>query len=341
VIIVTLENNFWKNLNKNHSGIPLILVDDESCLYYLVKDLHEELEKFIRTGKTQVKEFHVFPEEEELEMARQWENLGLTVTYHSQQLWYMSCRFKVTYLKVSSPDNGMSISLVPWFVLPGRPFPVFVYIYAIRHYKISGEKSLSKSAAATAKVFGIDSFNKSTVSRNIKALENFADITRIDRPLAVEGSEAPSDATGATDTNDATGATDTDAGDDGAALAETIGLIAEIVKNCPPLKSLEEEYGKRVKQLPKPINSATAARRALAGIPGEFFKVIKESPPFSGISRDTRKRPARPRPEGPKCVQRPLRFVESWKIEKERKDFIKICRHIVLDAAAAYHRFLI
>jgi len=319
--IVLSEDGFWKSLITGGTPTPLILADGASCLYFLVEDVSEDLGDFIATGKTQLTSFHVFEEEREREMISHWEKLGLHVTYRSQQIEYMHRnRIAIVYLHVRDQENDMGISLLPWFLLPGRPYPVFVYIYSIRHYQTSAKKSLSRSAAATAKVFGIDGFNKSTLSRNLKALESFVGVTRIDRPLATIGQDAPSNG------------------------ADTVGAvlvdrIPEILRSRPSIKTLEKEYGEMAKRLPEPINRAEAARRALGNMPGKSIDVIKESAPIAAKPRDARRRPAQPRTQ--KRVQRKLKFVGSHEIERVRKESIEKCRHIVMDAAVSYHRFLI
>jgi len=40
-------------------------------------------------------------------------------------------------------------------------------------------------------------------------------------------------------------------------------------------------------------------------------------------------------------VQRTLRFADSAKIERIRRDFIAICRDMVMDSAATNHKFLL
>jgi hypothetical protein len=156
-------------------------------LYFLVRDISQELEEFILTGKKHSDELHVFSEEREREMIKVWRQLGLKVAYHYQQIEYMRCNVMITYLRVFNPATDINISLIPWFMLPpNRPYPIFVYVYSIWYYHITGKKSLSQSAAAAGKLFGIDSLNKSTVCRSIKSLEGFIDISRIDRPLSVD-----------------------------------------------------------------------------------------------------------------------------------------------------------
>jgi len=314
--ILPQENDFWNNLNHKNFKIPLILVGGADCLYYLVHEISEELESFITTGKTDKKVFQVFPKKQEQLLIKQWEQLGLIITQHSQKFDYMHCGVSITYLKVRNPETGTSISFLPWFLLPDRPYPIFIYIFAICHYHNTNKKSLSQSAAAAGKTFGVLSLNKSTVSRNIKALDNIIDISRFDRPLSVEQPELPSN-------------------------EELVKLVPEILSSALSIDSLEEKYKEMIKQLPMPINRTEAVRHVLSGISIEYSKVIKDKEVNRRATRDIRKRPPRPRPQKSKRVQRSLEFISFWQLEQKRKDFINDCRRLVLNAAVSYHRFLV
>ena len=320
--ILAQENDYWNNLNANNFEIPLILIGGTTRLYYLINDIHEDLARFIATGRTDkkgtegTKTFTVFPEEREQLLISHWTKLGFIITHHSQNIDYMHKRVTVTYLKVKNPATGISISLLPWFMLPDRPFPVFIYIYAIWHYNRTGKKSLSQSAAAASKLFGVKVLHKSTVSRSIKALENIINTSQVNRPLAVDKPELPSN-------------------------EELTKLIPEILSNTSSIESLEERYQGMVKHLPPPITSPGSVPHALSGIPHKYSKVIKDKEAPIGKPRDTRRRPPRPRDSKSKHVQRLPEFVSFAQLEQTRKDFIEICRCLVFDAAVSYHRFLV
>ena len=174
----------------------LALADGGPRLYYLIDEVSEDLEYFLETGKRPEKdrytdkEYHVFPAEREQEMIARWTESGMTVTYHVQQIEIIH-RITVRYMEVRNPLTGMAISLIPWFMVAGRPYPVSVYLYAIGHYRRSEKKSLEESAAAVRKLFGIGSFHKSTVSRSLKAMGKFIEDSKLDRPLATESLKDP------------------------------------------------------------------------------------------------------------------------------------------------------
>jgi len=66
----------------------------------------------------------------------------------------MNQNVKIKYLQVSNPETGINISLIPWFSLPGRPYPIFLYAYAFWHYENSQRKSMEVSAMVAGKNSG-------------------------------------------------------------------------------------------------------------------------------------------------------------------------------------------
>lgn len=66
-------------------------------------------------------------------------------------------------------DNYPSIVVFPAFKLPYRPYPCFVYFYAVALF-LSGI-SMRKAAASTAKRFGILNFSHSTISRAFSKMD--------------------------------------------------------------------------------------------------------------------------------------------------------------------------
>ena len=287
-------------------------------MYFLITDLNAELAEFMLTGKNNEDGiFHVFPPHEEDAMAGHWEELSYEVKLRRQQICHMRHTITIEYLEVRSPETGASISLVPWFLLPGRRYPVFVYLYAIWHYHRTGKKSLDESASAAGKVFRVEQLNKSTVFRSIKAMERSIDIARIDEPLSSGVHEAVS-------------------------REELLERIPEILEGRRSIGSLREIYGEMVKPLPVPVRQSKAIGQVLSNIPDKLSNVIKPRGAAGRKVRDARKRPARARKGGGKeRVQRIICYAESWEIERIRMGFIEISRSLVMDAAVKYNRFLV
>ena len=314
--------------------LPSVYMDRASCLYILVEDISKELEDFILTGKTETRELHVFPYRQEQTMIIDWAQLGYTAAYRRQQIEYMGIEVTINYLTVRNAETGVRVSLIPWFMLPGRGYLVFIYAYAIWHYHITGKKSLKETALATGKLFKIESLNKSTVSRSIKAMEGFIDVSRIGVDAAEGAQEAPTWESVQKTVYVACKRAEWPSEDAG-------GRVTWILKGCPSIESLREAYGGTAKQLPGPVNAKATAGNALGGIPAGHSKIIVHSEPGGRKNRDARKRTPRLRNRKTQPVQQRLRYADFSQREKIRKDFIEICRHIVMDAAITHHRFLI
>ena len=298
------------------SGIPAALSSGGERIYILVKDLSTELGDFISTGTTDKTQLHALSRKDEQAIAECCEQHELTLDYCSQRMEYMHRKVTVTCPQISGSKGGVSVLLIPWFALPDRSYPVFIYMYAIWHYNVSEKKSQRLSAEAAGKLFGIDSFNKSTVCRNIKAMAGLSEAIGA-------GSAVPGESAGTKTTK------------------EAIGCIPEMLKSCPSNGSLEEMLGGNVTPNPESSKNAKNLPYAMSAIPHEYSQMIIEAAPTGNRKRDTRKRPARPRKKPGNSVQRTKRFVDSAKIERIRRDFIATCCGMVIDSAAVYHKFLL
>jgi hypothetical protein len=180
--MITVQESFTKHVLRE---IPVVLTSDGSEVYLFIKKLHEPMEQFLLNGTAEVMELHVFSEDQEQALIRQWEQLGFSWRYCNRPLEYMYRRVTVTYLQVSNPATGMRISLIPWFMLPGKCYPVFVYLYAAWHYHRSEQKSQRLSAEAAGRIFGIEHLHKSTVCRSIKLMDHLFGVSSMHAPLSV------------------------------------------------------------------------------------------------------------------------------------------------------------
>ena len=87
-------------------------------------------------------------------------------------------------------EGAEPIVLIPEFLVPGRPYPVYVYMYAIDLYSNASEKGQRWAAKETRKYFGLASFAHTTLGR---ALKVFIRIIGVDAAMApdVAGSGTP------------------------------------------------------------------------------------------------------------------------------------------------------
>jgi hypothetical protein len=61
------------------------------------------------------------------------------------------------------------IVVIPGFLVPRRPYPVYVYLYAIDLYSSAPEKGQRWAAEETRKYFGLATFSHTTLGRALKA----------------------------------------------------------------------------------------------------------------------------------------------------------------------------
>jgi hypothetical protein len=69
----------------------------------------------------------------------------------------------------SRNKDAEAIVIVPELLIPGRPYPVYVYLYAIDLYSSAPDKGQRWAAAETRKRFGLATFDHTTLGRALKA----------------------------------------------------------------------------------------------------------------------------------------------------------------------------
>ena len=324
-------------------GVPIVLVDGENKAYILVQELSEELHKFIYTENADVdelntlqneykfepdelsllpkkhvlafNELNALPRKYEYELFKQWRSANFEYKYCSQPFEYMHKKINIRYPQVRNPQTELEFSIIPWFFLPDRPYPVFLYAYAIWHYNNTTPKSMELSATVAGEIFGVNSFHKSTISRNKKEMERLFNSINIYNPLSVEEPPPPS-------------------------ISEISVKITEALKINTSLDSLIETLNFDAARLPRPTGRGDAVSYALSKIPIELSKALSERPPAGNNPRDIRSRPARPHEHREKKDKPKPAYAESHEITRIRLSFIAICRAIVMDAAITFHRFL-
>jgi hypothetical protein len=66
-------------------------------------------------------------------------------------------------------NEGETIVIIPDFLVPGRPYPVYVYLYAIDRYSSNPGMGQREAARQTRVQFGLGSFAHTTLGRALKA----------------------------------------------------------------------------------------------------------------------------------------------------------------------------
>jgi len=65
-------------------------------------------------------------------------------------------------------EGAEPVVIIPEFIVHGRPYPVYVYLYAIDLYSRTSEKGQRWAAEQTRKRFGLTTFAHTTLGRAIK-----------------------------------------------------------------------------------------------------------------------------------------------------------------------------
>jgi len=81
-----------------------------------------------------------------------------------------------------SAKGNSPIVILPDFLISGRHYPVYIYLYAINLYSADPEKGQRWAAAETRKKFGLATFAHTTLGRALKAFV---------RNIGVEAADAP------------------------------------------------------------------------------------------------------------------------------------------------------
>jgi len=312
-IITQAEIEKQDLMGKILRDVPVVLTGANNEAYLLIKDPPTETEAYIEGFIGRPEELRVLPEETERAIIRRCALFGCTYSYRSQAVEYMHRVVRIKYLRITNPKTGVSLSPIPWFMLPGRPYPVFLYLYACRHYGGSDKKSMELSSKAAGKLFGVPGFSKSTLSRNLKAMAPV--FAGFDRPLSVREAGLPS-------------------------TAAVIDRIPEILRDFKSAESMARGIGTNPCRLPDPVRGDAVLTSALSQIPAGLSGVINARGSAGKKESDNRKRPKRRRGGGNKRVQRQINFVGSRRLEEIRRAFIAISRSLALDAATEFHRFL-
>jgi len=302
-------------INNILAGLPAVLFGKDQNIYFLIQNLSCEMESFLH-GKSCSSDINLFSEADEKKLISDLKENGLRYRHCKQLLEFNYQKVNIIYLQIFNPETGVKISLIPWFFLPDRPYPAFVYVYANWHYSITGNASLSQSAGATGKLFGIPQFNKSTLSRSNRTMEQLFNQIGLSNPLPCEESENPT------------------------AHEEDIGHVLGLLKTCPDMNSLIDACSTAALPLPDAVNrKEKGLLHAFSNIPPKYSEVIKKEPQAKRKNKDRRKRPARERKQGTSTGN--LKFIAPHQIKQIQTAFIQCCKTAVLGMASAHHRFLL
>ena len=92
------------------------------------------------------------------------------VRHHRYQIEYIERDHEVVCPRYTFAD-GTDVVVIPWFLIPGRPYPIQVYLHACGLYSSNPEMGQRGVAEATRIKFKLDTFSHSTVSRSFRSFE--------------------------------------------------------------------------------------------------------------------------------------------------------------------------
>lgn len=109
--------------------------------------------------------FHVKAEA----LEKQYVDAGYQKSDRNYKIKYQNNEYIVICLEFRSDTKvGEPILVIPEFLIPGRPYPVYVYLYAIELYCGSPEKGQRWAAGETRKFFKLETFAHTTLGRALK-----------------------------------------------------------------------------------------------------------------------------------------------------------------------------
>ena len=93
-----------------------------------------------------------------------------SVRYHNYQIKYYRRDHEIICPRYMFAD-GTDVTVIPWYLIPGRPYPIQIYLYACTLYSKNPEIGQRGAAEATRAKFDLKTFSHSTVCRSFKSFE--------------------------------------------------------------------------------------------------------------------------------------------------------------------------
>jgi hypothetical protein len=164
---------------------PLVLKDKGDVRYLLIEELPDELDQWILTGKTDQSDFQVLSYEMASNLKIICRENGFKLTYGNQKMEYMHHTAEIEYPRIKDPSTGKSLAIIPWFLLPRKRYPAFVYMYACwsSKYEHKGDR---EATVATSALFGVPDFHFSTTWRSKTMMDT---LLNTGDPISVEASD--------------------------------------------------------------------------------------------------------------------------------------------------------
>jgi len=296
------------------SGIPSVISSDPSRIYVLVKDLPESTEEFILNARFSDPVIRVIPEESEKSIVEAWRKHGFKCVFCGQSMEYMHHDVTIRYLIVTNPRTELCIALIPWFMLPRRKHPVTVHAYANWYHRTKeGKSGLRTTAAVARKMFGLDKFDRTAVSRAVGRGSGLCGEERKDALPTDEPNVA--------------------------SLSDIVDWVTDALEK-PARAGAAGNAGRDSAAM----HSGQPGQKTMGNIPPEFseFSEVTKPKAAAAAKRGSRRAPVRRgNNRKPPKKQAVIDFIAPHLLERMRIEFTKLCKNIVLDAAIMYKRFII
>jgi hypothetical protein len=209
---------------------------------------------------------------------------------------------EIEYPIISDPIAKTSVALIPWFMLPRKQFPIFIYLYAYWCCR-SQNTSVREAAAAVEQLFKTV-IHYSVVSRSLNMVENLLSI-EVQIPTSLPAAVT----------------------------------ISDIFKNISSYltTAINQEQPQSSGGRPAVTVMQSITVRFVRIIQPKSSRSRKTKPPTSAPKRE--KQTAEPCSENKKIKPDP--FIKPKRVRRTRQLFIILCRRLVLNAAILYHKFMI
>ena len=342
---------------KAYTEIPIVQDTGDGTIYILIKDLPEKTANYIQGELDEEMELPVLPEDYEKMVIAGWRSRGFECTYCKQSMEYMKHDAIIRYLHVINPETGVSIFLIPWYMVPRKKYPVQVYAYAA-WYSTYAEKpaGVTETAEVVKELFGLETFDPCTVYRTraqmARLLNGYGE-----KGGAISNEEPKMAATEAvidwvTEILEVQPSDKTIKYDDGMKAAgidiqpipaaeETGGQTSETQRSSE--KATDHVENDENTAL---VTGRSAAHRAsddsviamvLGNIPQALTQVKK---PEIRVKHECRERTPRVRGERLPVKHKEIDFIKPSQLKTIRDEFTRNCKNIVLNAALIYHKLL-
>jgi hypothetical protein len=335
----------------------MIQTTNGGAIYILIKDLPEETAKYIQGESYEGVELRVLPEDYEAMVVAGWRSRGYKCSYCRQSMEYMKRVAIIKYIHVINPVTGVSIFLIPWFMLPRKKYPVQIYTYAAWYSSLAEEPAgACETAEVVKRLFDLETFDPSTVYRSK------AQISRIFREHGENGAalstQEPQIASTETIIDWVTEALEKqptaesvkNGGGIKTAGIETPQIPAapeggvqtnksqrSAVRNTDSGNNEDKADITSVERDAHRTDDEVVSARVLGNIPQALAEVKK---PKVRVKYERRRRVPREHGERLRAEHKEIDFIEWRRLEMIRNEFTSNCKNIVLNAALKYHKLL-